>query len=287
MTVTVHIQEQLDCEPEEPCFLGTDSQSILTPFTGWRTFTFDIDGLSSGTYYIVVDGYCGPSGDCPDIQICFWCDVKGGTGNPYSDGMAYLYPPGQGWNPDPDKDLAFKIYYEGFGRYYTEGHFEKTITRTTHIELALLYMDQTSPSGTQIETFYWDYTSSRWVSLGTGDKTNVPLPPDPSGHSVQVRFEFSGTESSTPKMLEYSISTNHLPSNAVIDIGDDAGNWFMSGTFDYTVTIDETNTFPHFELSLQDFLFGKSGMVMVPITIHSDTAGTICVSNLYIKYRPN
>lgn len=286
LTVTVHIQEQLDCEIGEPCWLGTDSQSIPTPFEGWRTFTFNIDGLSPGKYYVVVDGYCGPGGDCPHIQICFWCDVKGGTGNPYPGGVAHLYPPGQGWYADPDKDLAFRIYYEGYG-YFTEGHFEKTITRTTYVELAFLNMDQTSPPGTQIETFYWNYASSQWVSLGTGDKTNVPLPPDPSGHSVRVRFEFSGTESSTPRMWEYSISTNHLPSNAVIDIGDDAGNWFMSGTFDYTVTIDETNTFPLFISSLEDFLFGKSGMVMVPITIHSDTAGTICVSNLYIKYRPN
>ena len=285
LTVTVHIQEQLDCEPEEPCFLGTDSQSIPTPFTGWRTFTFDIDGLSSGTYYIVVNGYCGPDG-CFDIQICFWCDVKGGTGNPYSDGMAYLYPPGQGWNPDPDKDLAFKIYYEGFGGYYTEGHFEKTITRTTHIEVAFLYMDQSSPPGTQIETFYWDYTSSRWVSLGTGDQTYPTLPTDPGGQNVRVRYEFSGTESSTPKMWEYSIYTNHLPTNAAIDIGNWVGNWDMSGTFDYTVTIDDTTTTPDFEWSLTDYLNGKSGLVMVPITIHSDTAGTIRVSNLYIRFCP-
>jgi hypothetical protein len=183
--------------------------------------------------------------------------------------------------------LAFKTYSVAPG-YATSGYLIKTVDRVSRIASARLSMDQTSPTGTSIRTWVWNWLTSLYDDFGTGDRLSVNLDLAKyrnSNEQIRVKFDLSGPGTATPYGHDFSIETDHVPEDVAVSVGSIQIR-FYAGTLT-TRTVGDDGT-PTLWLKLNQYLSsnpaGPDGYVWIPIQVQSATAGTIRVSSVLMLH---
>jgi len=167
-----------------------------------------------------------------------------------------------------------------------------------------IFGDQTWRTGAYNITFevrscaQADCSDGAWSSLYTNATYN-----DISSLSNNQYFQYQALfytedQNYTPMLFNATVgyTKNVYPTNVTLNIGNDSDTeWNQAGTFDYSVTVDDTNTTPLFSSELNDVLTAQctcSGCELnttdrtckIPFVLSSATQGQINVSDINITY---
>ena len=137
-----------------------------------------------------------------------------------------------------------------------------------------------------------------WSSLYTNATYNDISSLSNNQYFQYISFFYTEDQNYTPMLFNSTVgyTKNIYPTNVTLNIGNDSDTeWNQTGTFDYQVTVDDTNTTPTFTSELNDVLTNQctcSGCELnttdrtckIPFVLSSDTQGKINVSNINISY---
>ena len=137
-----------------------------------------------------------------------------------------------------------------------------------------------------------------WSSLYTNATYNDISSLSNNHYFQYIAFFYTEDQNYTPMLFNSTVgyTKNVYPTNVTLNVGNDSDTeWNQTGTFDYSVAIDDTNTTPTFTSELNDVLAGEcscSGCELnttdrtckIPFVLSSDTQGKINVSNINITY---
>jgi len=137
-----------------------------------------------------------------------------------------------------------------------------------------------------------------WSSLYTNATYNDISSLSNNQYFQYIAFFYTEDQNYTPMLFNSTIgyTKNIYPANVTLNVGNDSDTeWNQTGTFDYSVAIDDTNTTPTFTSELNDVLTNQctcSGCELnttdrtckIPFVLSSATQGKINVSNINISY---
>ena len=139
------------------------------------------------------------------------------------------------------------------------------------------------------ESWSSDYTNSTYNDISSLSNNQY--------FQYQALF-YTEDQNYTPMLFNATVgyAKNIYPTNVTLNIGNDSDTeWNQTGTFDYQVTIDDTNTTPTFTSELNDVLTNQctcSGCELnttdrtckIPFVLSSATQGQINISDINIIY---